>query len=107
MHANKQQVNKHSFFYEPAELHKISLRALKRRRFNVFESDENNGIIRAKTFNLLKPKIYLELNIEPITEQLTTLTINLKTKNPSKMNDQYARSIEDDFINTLYKSFLV
>lgn len=102
----KNIMNTLSFYYEPSQVYRQSIRALHRRRFQIVEVDEARGIIRASiSKGLLKAGIDLELLIKQENENQTTLNINSTLKKTWLTPDNYNEAVEKKFINTLYNCF--
>ena len=99
-------MNKLSFFYKPAQVYKLTLKALQRRHFSIIESNEQSGHIRASiTKGFLKPGIELEVQINKEGDEQTSLNIVSRLQKAWLTPDNYNESVEKKFINTLYNCF--
>ena len=99
-------MNTLSFYYKPSQVYKLSLKALHRRKFEITEIDEPNGIIRATIAKgMLKAGIDIELKINQESESHTTVNIQSTLKKSWLTPDGYNETVENKFINTLYNCF--
>ena len=99
-------MNRLSFYYKPAQVYKLSIRALHRRNFNIIETDEHAGLIRATTSKgFLKAGVDIELHIKQEGETQTTLDIQSTLKKTWLTPANYNEDVERKFINTLYNCF--
>jgi hypothetical protein len=99
-------MNKLSFFYQPSQVYETTLRALERRRFAITEADEKQGIIKAVSPpRFLRPGVQLELKIDPVNDQLTSMNINSRMKKAWLVPSDYDATVESRFIRTLYNCF--
>lgn len=99
-------MSKLNFFYGRSSVFEVSLQALQRRKYKVLETDPVNGIIKAKSKpGLLKPSVAVEIHIQQISEQQTTLDIHSRINKNWLTPDNYESAAEKKFIYTLYKCF--
>jgi hypothetical protein len=99
-------MSKISFFYDKDSVCKVSLRALERRNFIVEEFDKSKGIIVASSRNqFLKPKIRIEIKVDPINENQSSINIKSDLKRGWFINKDVKNKEEQELINTLYKCF--
>jgi hypothetical protein len=99
-------MGKLSFFYNNQAVFKTSLKALKHRDYIIKEIDEENGIIRAaKPTGILKPRLSIELKIQQINSDHTSIDISSELKKAWHTPQGYKATAEQNFINTLYKCF--
>lgn len=95
-----------SFFYSTKTVYKTTLRALQRRDFVISAADEETGVIIAvKKKGILKPNVSLELKIQQIADDQTSIDIKSSIKKNWLTPDGYESKAEQKFINTLYKCF--
>jgi hypothetical protein len=95
-----------SFFFNNQAVFKTSLKALKRRDYIINEIDEEKGIIRAaKSKGVLKPRLSIEIKIQQINSNYTSLDISSELKKAWHTPNGYKETAEQNFINTLYKCF--
>jgi hypothetical protein len=95
-----------SFFFNNQAVFKTSLKALKRRDYIIKEIDEENGIIRAaKSNGVLKPRLSIEIKIQQINSNQTSIDISSELKKAWHTPQGYKATAEQNFINTLYKCF--
>ncbi len=99
-------MNELSFFYDPSKVFKLSLKALQRRKFEILESNESSGIIRATiSKGILKAGVDIELIIKQQTENHTTVNIKTALNKSWITTEGYHKTIERKFIDTLYNCF--
>jgi len=99
-------LSKISFFYNKDEVCKVSLKALQRRDFVVNEYDKANGIIIATSKKqFLKPEIHVQIKINHINDNQTTIDIKSELKKTWFINKNLKNQEEQKLINTLYKCF--
>ena len=98
-------MNTLSFYYKPSQVYRLSLKALHRRNFDIIESDEKAGIIKASSKGFLKPDIEIELHINRENEEQTTVNIESRLKKTWLTPANYMEAVEKKFINTLYNCF--
>lgn len=99
-------MSKISFFYNKDAVCKVSLKALERRNFIVKEFDKSKGIIIATSKKqFLKPEIRIEIQVEHINENQTSINIKSELKKKWFLNKDIKSNEEQKLINTLYKCF--
>ena len=99
-------MSKISFFYDKDAVCKVSLKALERRNFIVDEFDKSTGrIIATSKKQFLKPEIRIEIQVDNINENQTTIKIKSELKKNWFLNKDIKNKEEQKLINTLYKCF--
>ncbi len=99
-------MSKISFFYDKDAVCKISLKALERRNFIVDEFDKSTGrIIATSKKKFLKPEIRIEIQVDNINENQTSIKIKSELKKNWFLNKDIKNKEEQKLINTLYKCF--
>jgi len=99
-------MSKISFFYDKDAVCKISLKALERRNFIVDEFDKSTGrIIATSKKQFLKPEIRIEIQVDNINENQTSIKIKSELKKNWFLNKDIKNKEEQKLINTLYKCF--
>ena len=99
-------MSKISFFYDKDAVCKVSLKALERRNFIVEEFDKSKGIIVATSKKqFLKPEIRIEIQVDHINENQTSINIKSDLKKNWFLNKDIKSKEEQKLINTLYKCF--
>lgn len=99
-------MSKISFFYDKDSVCKVSLKALERRNFNIVEFDKSKGIIVATSKKqFLKPEIRIEIQVDHIHENQTSINIKSDLKKNWFLNKDIKTKEEQKLINTLYKCF--
>lgn len=99
-------MSKLSFFYAPDVVFSTSLKALKRRDFKIISSDEQKGLIKAKSKGgILKPEITFEIKIHQMDSNHTNLDIEYKCKKNWLISEGYEGKVEHRLLKTLYKLF--
>ncbi len=95
-----------AFFYDKDAVYKVTLRALERRDFQIDEANEKTGMIKASTKKgILKPAVTIELQIQQIAENQSSLDIKSQIVKNWITPEGYESKAEHKFINTLYKCF--
>jgi hypothetical protein len=99
-------MSKISFFYDKDAVCKVSLKALERRNFIVDEFDKSTGkIIATSKKQFLKPEIRIEIQVDNINENQTSIKIKSELKKNWFLNKDIKNKEEQKLINTLYKCF--
>jgi hypothetical protein len=99
-------MSKISFFYDKDAVCKVSLKALERRNFIVDEFDKSTGrIIATSKKQFLKPEIRIEIQVDNINENQTSIKIESELKKNWFLNKDIKNKEEQKLINTLYKCF--
>ena len=99
-------MSKISFFYDKDAVCKVSLKALERRNFIVEEFDKSKGIIVATSKKqFLKPEIRIEIQVDHVNENQTSIKITSDLKKSWFLNKDIKSKEEQKLINTLYKCF--
>ena len=99
-------MSKISFFYNKDEVCKVSIKALERRNFIVEEYDETKGVIIANSKKqFLKPEIKIQIQINHVNENQTSIDIKSELKKTWFVNKDIKNKEEQKLINTLYKCF--
>ena len=99
-------MSKISFFYNKDAVCNVSLKALEKRNFIIKEFDKSNGkIIAISKKQFLKPEIRVEIQVNLINENQTSISINSDLKKSWFVNKNIKSNEEQKLINTLYKCF--
>ncbi|MFN5345882.1 MAG: hypothetical protein ACK5B3_01545 [Bacteroidota bacterium] len=99
-------MSKISFFYDKDVVCKVSLKALEKRNFIVEEFDKSTGrIIACSKKQFLKPEIRIEIQVDDINKNQTSIKINSEFKKNWFINKNIKTKEEQKLINTLYKCF--
>ena len=99
-------MSKISFFYDKDAVCKVSLKALERRNFIVDEFDKSTGkIVATSKKQFLKPEIRIEIQVDNVNENQTSIKIKSELKKNWFLNKDIKNKEEQKLINTLYKCF--
>jgi hypothetical protein len=99
-------MSKISFFYDKDVVCKVSLKALERRNFIVDEFDKSTGkIVATSKKQFLKPEIRIEIQVDNVNENQTSINIKSDIKKQWFLNKNVKYKEEQKLINSLYKCF--
>ncbi|MBK7888926.1 MAG: hypothetical protein IPJ86_17030 [Bacteroidetes bacterium] len=93
-----------SFLYQQKSVFNSCLKALRKRDYNILNSDCNRGIIQASTGNgFFEPKVLIEINVMEIADDSSHIKITSKLVKKSIFKRFQENLAEEKFLDTLYK----